>query len=197
MTRKHERLEELRKVAGQWRKSVKRIGEILNELEEAGEPVLVIREAILRKEFGMSMPMSAVAMRWAAGELGTDQQAELLIGKTPLSTLAEISRKAIGHVVQGKHRIQSRDEGRIAVKTFRQMSNREVRDNLDRTGFRPIEERLERMPTFRSCKALSVERPERGGGVTFLTGGAQPIRVSVSEALMHRALELLVQEVAA
>ena len=63
-------VEQLRKAAASWRTAMLEIGTILNALKENGEPVDILRESVLREEFGMPMTTSLVAMRWAAGEYG-------------------------------------------------------------------------------------------------------------------------------
>ena len=184
-------LKELRAAAQAWQSNLHRIGQILNDLADAGHSPDLYRKGVLKGEFGIPLASTAVAMRWAAGDYGTADQVAQLLGKVRHSILAHMPAAAAKSVLAGKHRIHSRHEHRVVLKSFAEMTPEEVADNISPQGFRPIAARIKAEPVYSTFPAADVVIADRGAGVVFISKGRRSVRVTVSTALLRKALALL------
>lgn len=167
----------LENLATQWRQSMLDIGRELCRLKAAGENTDIIRSAVLREKFGMSMAQSAVAMRWAAGEFG--EHAATIVAKVPAAILSEMPAEVAISLATKRHSIQSPTEGRVVSKRLDEMTRVEVTHAIDKHGPRTIN-RPERI--FRSVLASHIERDEHGTYV--VTKGSIPLRVKLTAKVL-------------
>src|SRR5690606_15618592 len=91
-----------------WRASIYRIGQILNQMKDEGIPASAYIS--LLRSHGMPECTARVAMRWAAGEFGGDEVAGMLVSKVPHSVLAPMSKEAIENITTRKHRVYNPHE---------------------------------------------------------------------------------------
>lgn len=172
-----------------WRDGLLAIGRELCEAQAAKEPVgLYIREVLCHR-VGMPQATARVAMRWAAGEYGDEDDARLLVSVVPHSFLAGWAVETVTHVLRATHTIASPISGRVEKKRIRDMDPREVSANVGPQGFRPIESPIERPPEFRYFAGRRVFVDEHGE-LFIESGGAQPVRVRVTRKLLDEAMEL-------
>lgn len=171
-------VEQLRKAAASWRTAMLEIGTILNALKENGEPVDILRESVLREEFGMPMTTSLVAMRWAAGEYGP--KSEEIVKKVPASVLSKMDSSAIASITSGKHTIYSPVEKRVVSKHFDAMTRDEVTKNITPVGFRPMQSQDR---PYRCCVASHIEH--EGEHLYVVVKGTSPIRVRLSGRVLR------------
>lgn len=181
---------QLHEVAGQWRRCLRQIGEVLVKLEEHGEPAHA-HVIVLREEYGLPRTSSLVAIRWASGKLGSE--AESLVTKIKHSVLAEMTEETIGEITSGKHTIYLGDGG-VGEKSFKQMSRKEVRRNINIQGFIPLGAHVTTEPTNHYFVAERFEQPENGKpGVIFVGQSSGTTRVLVSPKLFRQASENLIE----
>jgi len=168
----------------QWRQATRAIGVLLNQLQEAGEPADLYRAHIMRDEFGMSMAQSAVAMKWAAGEFGSDEDAEVLVAKVKASELQHMAPEVAQSLLNKKQTIQSPTEKRVVNKTLREMDRDEAHKNIRAIGVEPFH-KTDR--PYRSCVASHVICED--GGTFIVVRGPMPIRVKLTRKVIAELLE--------
>lgn len=179
----------LEQLAKAWAMNLKAIGKALNDMAAAGEPVDLKIRFILTGKYGMPGATARCAMRWAAGEFGDDEQAMMLMGKAPHSTVAQMTVEDIASMLDGKHSVKSPSEGRVVVKTFAEMTPDEVSENISPKGIKPIDAGIKQVPTFRAFRATSYEVLE-SGEVVFISRGAEPMKMRVPKKLLREVAEL-------
>jgi len=151
---------DLQEVVRNRRQNLRRIGELLNEAALAGLP-MAPRFDFLRNA-GINKATASVAMRWAAGELGDDSAAVLLVEKVPHTVLSQMGSGDARKVATQPHVIYSRIEGRATQKRLADMDRQEVIDNIGPSGFRPLAETAAKPPTERAYRARSIKRADDG-----------------------------------
>jgi len=72
-----------------WRKSLRDVGNILQQLEQGNEPIRQIIHEVLYVQCRMPKATAIVSLRWAKGELGSDEEADTLISRVTDSKLAK------------------------------------------------------------------------------------------------------------
>lgn len=176
-------------VALEWQRKLKEVGQLLLEAQAASQPVEVWRQ-MLADRVGLPMATSRCAMRWAAGEFGTDEEAHQLLAKVRHSELAHMPAATVDRILHGRHRVVASDDGgRVVTKTLDQMTRREGRRSILRTGVKPIAPKVVQEPEFRSCRANAVTL--RGRAVVFVSRGTEiVVHMEVPAKILQEAMDL-------
>jgi hypothetical protein len=171
-------MEKLRAAAARWRDSLKEIGVLLNAITEEAK-----REAarmMLREEFGINKVATGIAMRWAAGELGTDNQAGVAIGKIPWSVLEKMPTATVLDAVTAKHEVWNPATGQCESKPLEKMTRCEVNNNISRLGFRKaVDRRSTKVSRFEA-----IDGHEENGWAVVRVGGTPPFEVRIGRPLL-------------
>lgn len=185
----------MHQAASVWRDALKHVGLALTALRDAGVPLeIYLRE--LSTTYGIHMSTAQVAMSWANGTLGTDEEALVLTGKFRHSDLAKWTPEVARSVLNGTHRVIDARERHVVDLSVKDMDQETARLNSGPQGILPLNERMTQEPQIRKCKAVGVEDSEfdlrlnlhiKPEGVIFRTGGREPIHMFVPYWLIEEA----------
>lgn len=180
----------LREVAARWKASLLEVGKVLVAAEKAGQPVNLWIRAVLPQEFGMPQATARVAMRWARGDLGAEENARLLVDRVPHTTLSKLPTPFLPNVVTGKHRILSRNENRVVDKSLHEMTRTEISDNLTEKGWKPVNAQIDKPPAIRSCEASDFE-VDKNGRFILISKGRETSYMIVPHKLLRRMMKAI------
>jgi len=187
MSKKKDLKDELFQAGLQWRQAIRSVGEILRQLEEEGQPVRMLIHEILWARCGMPKATAVVALRWAKGELGDDDQSNLLVSQVSHSRLALWSSKAIHEAVKNEHVIMT-DSGRAAKKRIRDMTPDEIKRNTNADGFVPVSQPFDEIPSTRKIYIRSII--EEDGAFIAVSKGRETIYAVLTETALKQLDEL-------
>jgi len=170
-----------------WKQAVKRVGEVLLELERAGEPVQLLIHAVLGEQCGMPQSLAICALRWARGDFGSDEEAQIIM-RAPASKVASMPAEAIRECLTGEHRIISREQDRVVNKAMSQMTREEIADNIGPAGFLPVSSNMPRPPQDRKCVANRLVEDDEGQLVA-VSKGRETIRMLLPAKIVAKILE--------
>jgi len=192
---KSEYEKQLTSALSSWRESLLRVGQILNKAQASGEPVDLWRKVICCQQFSMPMATSGVAMRWAAGEYGEGDSAQMVVARIPHSKLQKMPSSVARDLATKPQKIVSPSENRVVTKTLKQMDAEEIKFCIRDIGVPPVDEQVQKQPRVFGCVARAVEHDESTNSVVFIGTGNNPIRMRVTRRLLDDAVEKLAAEV--
>ena len=186
-------LKKLDEAAQGWLNRLKEVGQILAELESLGWPLMAVYRR-LRDKFGIFQTTAIVAMRWAKGEFGDDDDfVKTLIGKSRKSVLAHVSSEIVAEIQSNRKFTIATSDGRVQEKTFIQMDTEEVRKNLQPCGFVRVGEGQGNNSVARSFMASRFEvlenDPQRAIVAFISAGNGNTVRMKIKKALLRSAAE--------
>ena len=151
---------ELQEAVNDYRHNLKRIGSLIIQLVDNGEPLTLVLGRL--RNLGVPVAASTVGMRWASGDYGDDEQVYSLIEKVPFTWLQKWTNKTVHEVLTNRHTIVSPIEGRVVTKRWEQLTRQEISKNAYSQGLMPVNQDIPRIPRYRYCKMTDVIVDEQG-----------------------------------
>lgn len=183
----------LRTIARNLKDNLLELGKVLIEAEKRGEPLRVYLD-LLKNEFQIDRAEARVALRWARGDFGNEDQGRLLVTKVAPSLLATWDESAIQGALGNSHRVIDPEKGCVVELALDQMSRSVVSRNVGPQGFVPISARVtNEVPEVRSCYARSVFRDETGR-LVLEASGKEPVRMLINKDTEERLSEILAED---
>lgn len=185
--------EELKTVAADLCNNEKRIGEILLEAESTPGKSMYYMEW-LSEHAQIPIARSKCLIRWAKGELGTDQEALLLIhGGVPASVVSKMPTETVKRVLTERHVIEADPDAphRYPEKSFQEMTPDERRRNVTTKGIQPLDTPVVGNPDIRGSRCGSIKLAEKPGYVRCFSAGRDHWYMELSLAQVQQAAALL------